>query len=77
MIQAIAEYVSLWAVINGGAVLLLAVLSYASSVWALDGLSALDRWWYKRRYVRHDGLGSGNHPALQHDERRGGLIAEE
>lgn len=39
----IAEFVVLWAIVNGAAVVVLAVLSYVSSIWILDGLAALDR----------------------------------
>lgn len=43
-ISAIPQFVLLWLIVNIGALLLLAVMSYFSSKWALDGLDAWERW---------------------------------
>ncbi len=40
----VAAFVVLIVVVNVGALVVLAVLSYLGSVWALRGLAALDRW---------------------------------
>ena len=42
-INDIPQLLLAWVAVNIGATIVLAVLSYVSSVWVLDGLAALDR----------------------------------
>lgn len=44
MNEAVAEFVTRWAVVNVVAILFLAVAAYFSSVWVLDHLDVFDRW---------------------------------
>ncbi len=46
----------LWLAVNIGALALLAVMSYLSSRWILDGLEALDRHWLAEQKLRTDAL---------------------
>ena len=50
--EAIADFVTRWTILNAVALVVLALLSYFGSRAALRWLSALDRWWYVREYVR-------------------------
>jgi hypothetical protein len=55
-----AEFVTLWAMVNGAAVVVLAGLSYFGSIWALEWLASLDRWMYARSYGRSLGAEERN-----------------
>jgi hypothetical protein len=53
----IPAFVMMWLVVNVGALLVLGVMSYVSSVLALTLLAALDKWMYAREH-KHE-LDSG------------------
>lgn len=53
----IPAFVTMWLVVNVGALLVLGVMSYVSSALALTLLAALDKWMYAREH-KHE-LNSG------------------
>jgi hypothetical protein len=53
----IPVFVTMWLVVNAGALLVLGVLSYVSSVLALAWLASFDKWMYLREH-KHE-LDSG------------------
>jgi hypothetical protein len=69
-ITATSQFVTLWAIVNVGAILVLAVMSYFSSIWILDGLEALDRWLYRWQYVRQSDCAADNALDSRDDETK-------
>jgi hypothetical protein len=63
---AIADFVTQWVIVNVAAMIVLAVLSYISSVLILDWLASLDRWMYARRH-KGGTLGAENRDARPDD----------
>ena len=55
---AIPEFVNLWLVVNVGAFLLLAVISYFGSALVLDRLERFDRWMYAKEHGHNYGAES-------------------
>jgi hypothetical protein len=43
----------MWLAVNVGAMLVLIVLSYFSSIFILDGLASLDKWMFAKQH-RHE-----------------------
>lgn len=68
-VSSVAEFLMLWTIVNAGATLVLAVLSYLSSGWVLDWLESLDRWMYARTYAR--GHKSGTESESPHAAQTG------
>jgi hypothetical protein len=47
---AIAEFVAQWAIANVAALIILVPLAFATGIFALDWLEALDRWLYAKEH---------------------------
>jgi hypothetical protein len=48
----IPEMTTMWLAVNVGAMVILIVLSYFSSIFILDGLASLDKWMFAKQH-RH------------------------
>lgn len=59
---AISEFVTIWLIVNIGAMLLLAVMSYFGSMFILDWLGSLDRRLYAAEHNHPINEGPDNPP---------------